>query len=61
MQAHKVIISHGINDPVVSHKQSHAAIDILNKAGLTVKYIPYKGAHTVNRKAVKAMVKWIKQ
>lgn len=55
----KVLISHGVNDPIVSHKQSHEAVDVLTKAGFKVKNISYKGAHTVNRKAVKAMVRWI--
>jgi predicted esterase len=57
----KVVISHGKNDPIINHKQSEAAVDILTKAGFTVKDIPYSGTHTVNHKAVKYMVTWMHQ
>ena len=60
LQALKIFISHGTNDPVLNIQYARSSVEYLKKLNIDPTYQEYPAVHTINNDMLIDLVKWLK-
>lgn len=61
LQALKIFISHGVNDPVLTIEYARNSVAYLKTLNLKPTYKEYPAVHTINNDMLLDLVKWLKE
>ncbi|MCC7466412.1 MAG: hypothetical protein IT261_09095 [Saprospiraceae bacterium] len=61
LQALKIFISHGVNDPVLNIQYARNSVAYLKTLNLKPTYKEYPAVHTINNDMLLDLVKWLKE
>lgn len=60
LQALKIFVSHGVNDPVLNIQYARASVDYLKTLNIQPTYKEYPEAHTISNDMLMDLVQWLK-